>query len=83
MTLGIFSFNGLMSIPQQSSRDEALEEIYRVLRKGGFFIFTTHDRNKEAEFFDFRKREKETWSKKMEPTGPSTAFLSFESVVLS
>ncbi len=57
----IFSFNGLMSIPKQSNRDAALKEINRVLKNGGTFIFTTHDRAREKEFFEFWKTEKEKW----------------------
>lgn len=40
----IFSFNGWNQIPKKKNRDKALEETYRVLRKGGRFIFTTHIR---------------------------------------
>jgi len=58
----IFSFNGLMSIPKQSNRDKAIQEISRVLKESGVFIFTTHDREEEAEFFEFWKTEKEKWA---------------------
>jgi len=40
----IFAFNGLMQIPRRESRVAALREIGRVLRRGGVFAFTTHDR---------------------------------------
>ena len=40
----IFGFNGLMQIPLRKNRRRALAEIFRVLRGGGVFIFTTHDR---------------------------------------
>lgn len=57
----IFSFNGLMSIPNQQNRDKAILEINRLLQKSGIFIFTTHDRDKEPDFFEFWKEEKERW----------------------
>ena len=42
----IFGFNGLMQIPQTANRAQALQEIFRVLRPGGWFVFTTHDRER-------------------------------------
>lgn len=41
----IFGFNGMMQIPGRSRRRDALKEIYRVLRPGAHFVFTTHDRD--------------------------------------
>lgn len=41
----IFGFNGLMQIPGRENRRRAMAEIGRVLKPGGKFIFTTHDRN--------------------------------------
>jgi len=38
----LFSFNGWSQIPGQSNRIRAFEKIYRTLRPGGFFIFTSH-----------------------------------------
>lgn len=40
----IFAFNGLQMIPKKERRERALEEIFRVLRRDGIFIFTGHDR---------------------------------------
>ena len=40
----IFGFNGLMQIPKSERRRKAVSEIFRILRRGGRFIFTTHDR---------------------------------------
>jgi SAM-dependent methyltransferase len=41
----IFGFNGLMQIPESVQRERALKEIFRVLRPGAWFVFTTHDRD--------------------------------------
>lgn len=62
----IFSFNGLMSIPGGKERFKALQEINRVLKAGGTFLFTTHDREKDANYFAFWKEEKERWDKGLE-----------------
>ncbi len=40
----IFGFNGLLMIPGRANRRRAVEEIARVIRPGGFFVFTGHDR---------------------------------------
>lgn len=58
----IFSFNGLMSIPQNQNRSKAVAEINRVLKPSSKFIFTTHDREQEEQFFKFWKDEKERWA---------------------
>ncbi len=47
----LFSFNGLMTIPQRKNRLNAMVEIHRVLKTGGIFIFTTHDRDLSPEPF--------------------------------
>lgn len=59
----IFSFNGLMSIPNGAERTKALLEIHRVLKAGGLFIFTTHDREQDENYFAFWREEKERWEK--------------------
>ena len=41
----IFGFNGLMQIPESVQRERALKEVFRVLRPGAWFVFTTHDRD--------------------------------------
>jgi len=56
----IFGFNGLMQIPQAAQREQALSEILRVLRPGGWFVFTTHDRDKSAHR-DFWIKEAQRW----------------------
>lgn len=57
----IFSFNGLMSIPSSAKRQKAVQEIYRVLKANGIFIFTSHDRNQEVEFLAYWEEEKKRW----------------------
>lgn len=42
----IFGFNGLMQIPQAAQREQALNEIFRVIRSGAWFVFTSHDRDR-------------------------------------
>ena len=56
----IFSFNGLMQIPEKRQRKKALEEIFRVIRPGAWFVFTTHDRDR-SEHQIFWQREKQLW----------------------
>lgn len=59
----VFAFNGLMQIPGRPARQEALAEVLRVLRPGGVFVFTTHDRDKGTpEQMDFWREEAQRWS---------------------
>lgn len=57
----IFSFNGLMCIPEQKNRDMVLAEVYRVLKIGGKFIFTAHNRDYGDKYARFWIEEKERW----------------------
>jgi ubiquinone/menaquinone biosynthesis C-methylase UbiE len=41
----LFSFNGWCQIPGHERRQKALNEIYRVVKPEGYFIFTTHERH--------------------------------------
>lgn len=56
-----FSFCGLMTINKEIKRINVVKEIYRVLKKGGIFIFTTYDREKNIKYFDYWQREKIKW----------------------
>ncbi len=60
----IFGFNGLMQIPKSERRRRAICEIFRILRPGGTFVFTTHDRGAErnAGYWRSEKRRWETGS---------------------
>lgn len=57
----LFSFNGIMTIPGYTHRQKAFTEIYRVLKPGGHFIFTTHDREEDIKFHDFWQEEIVRW----------------------
>jgi len=56
----IFGFNGLMQIPTAAARDQALQEVYRVLKPGAWFVFTSHDRE-AARHAQFWSEEQERW----------------------
>jgi len=57
----IFGFNGLMQIPGRDQRLKALTEIRRVVRAGGYFVFTTHDRQ-HSRFKKFWQAEQKRWN---------------------
>lgn len=57
----IFGFNGLMQIPKSERRRKAVSEIFRILRRGGRFIFTTHDRDAPRNR-DYWNAEKRQWA---------------------
>ena len=56
----IFGFNGLMQIPLRANRREALCRIAVVLRPGGYFVFTTHDRDLNR-YRTFWEKERCIW----------------------
>ena len=58
----IFGFNGWTQIPGAENRQRALHEIYRVLRPGAYFVFTTHDRDRSPHQ-SFWRQESERWAR--------------------
>ncbi len=63
----IFSFNGLMTIQGAGERHKVLTEIARVVKPGGVFIFTTHDRASD-QFADYWKYYEEVFNRgEMDP----------------
>lgn len=58
----IFGFNGLMQIPQAAQREQALSEIFRVIRLGAWFVFTSHDRDRSPHR-SFWIQEEQRWQK--------------------
>lgn len=65
----VFGFNGLMQIPLRSNRRQAMQGIASALRTGGFFVFTTHDRDLKG-YGDLWLEEQRIWEK-----GKQSAFL--------
>lgn len=56
----IFGFNGLMQIPGRANRQAAFREVFRILRPGAWFVFTTHDRD-NPKFRHFWTDEQRLW----------------------
>lgn len=59
----IFSYNGMQCIPGFNNRLSVLKEVYRVLKPGGLYIFTAHDRHdpKSIEYLPFWEKREEEW----------------------
>lgn len=87
----IFGFNGLMQIPQAGQREQALREVFRVLRPGAWFVFTTHDRERSAhrDFwaaetlrweYGTEKPELDAFGDRSEPTDHGTHFMHVPTV---
>jgi len=57
----LFSANGIMTIPARVMRQKAFNEIHRVLKPGGMFIFTTHDIN-DPQYIAYWNEERIKWT---------------------
>ncbi len=58
----IFSFNGLMQIPERKNRLKALKELKRVLKPNAYLVFTSHDRdNGNKKYLELWREEKLEW----------------------
>lgn len=62
----IFSFNGMQCIPGKKNRDSVLREVYRVLKPGGLYIFTAHNRDDSGVYQCFWDEEKIKWETGMQ-----------------
>lgn len=89
----IFSFNGMQCIPGKKNRDNVLKEVYRVLKPGGIYIFTAHNRDDSGRYQYVWDEEKIKWENgtqdsnleiygdryTIDPTG-ETAFVHFSNI---
>lgn len=57
----LFSFNGIMTIPGSTNRQKAFDEAWRLLKDGGIFVFTAHDREKDPKYMEFWEKQKDLW----------------------
>ena len=57
----LFSANGIMTIPAKEMRQKAFNEIHRVLKPGGMFIFTAHDIN-DPQYIAYWNEERVKWA---------------------
>lgn len=57
----LFSYNGLTGIPTEIRRLQIVNEIYRVLKAGAYFVFCAHDRDECEHNRTFWLNEKKRW----------------------
>ena len=67
----IFSFNGMQCIPGLENRRNVLKEVYRVLKPGGYYIFTAHDRHdpKCPQYLPFWEKIENDWKNGINESG--------------
>lgn len=67
----IFSFNGMQCIPGSENRRNVLKEVYRVLKPGGYYIFTAHDRHdpKCPQYLPFWEKIENDWNNGINESG--------------
>ena len=58
----LFFAQALMCIPGYNQRLNALKQVRRILRPGGHFIFTTHERHSSARWAEFWEEEEARWN---------------------
>lgn len=63
----IFGFNGLMQIPKAAQRRRAIGEICRILKPGGIFAFTTHNRGAKRNAHYWENEKKQWQSNSQQP----------------
>jgi len=62
----IFGFNGLMQIPGRENRRAVMKKVCALLKKGAYFVFTTHDRS-SARNAEYWRKEAERWQSGRHP----------------
>lgn len=67
----IFSFNGMQCIPGLENRKNVLKEVYRVLKPGGYYIFTAHDRHDPIapQYLPFWEKIEKDWKSGINESG--------------
>ena len=67
----IFSFNGMQCIPGLENRRNVLKEVYRVLKPGGYYIFTAHDRHdpNSPQYLPFWEKIENDWKNGINESG--------------
>ena len=58
----IFSYNGMQCIPGKSNRDSVIKEVYRVLKHGGIYVFTAHNRDDSGKYQYIWDEELKKWN---------------------
>ena len=67
----LFSFNGMQCIPGLENRKNVLKEVYRVLKPGGYYIFTAHDRHDPIapQYLSFWEKIENDWNNGINESG--------------